>query len=252
MSTDTKTSPGQKFFFDQNNFDDDHEEELEELEPPPPMFSEAELASAKRKALQEGINEATLKEKNSRAQHLNMVMDQVLAQMATLFEQESAREDRYEAEAVNLTKAVFETVFPHYAQRKGFEELLEALKTVTQKYSKQDTVIVRVNPDLVDGITTYMQKLSTKNPEIRVEVSGDAHLKDTQCGLSWKNGGAAHDPYALAQEILAILDDGLAGKPLNSHDNKEIPSSETPEEAPVAESETPDDHNPDSKEQPDE
>lgn len=252
MNTDTKPRRDQKFFFDQNNFDDDHEEEIEELEPPPPMFSEAELDAAKRRAHQDGHKEATLAEKDSRAQHLNAVMDQVLANMSTLFDQEQAREKRFEEETVNLTKAIFETVFPYYAQREGYNELLHALRTIAEKHSKQDAVVVRVNADLVDGITTYLKKIETKNPDIRFEVTGDARITDTSCHLSWKSGGASHDPKALAQEILAILDDGLAGLPANSHDNKEIQSSETLEQEPPAPDAEPDEPHPDPKEQTDE
>lgn len=248
MNTDTKPRKDQKFFFDQNNFDDDHEEELEDLEPPPPMFSEAELEAAKKKAYQEGHNDATLHEKNSRAQHLNAVMDQVLANMGTLFDQENAREKRYEDEAVSLTRSIFETVFPYYSQREGYNELLHALKTITDKHSKQDGVVVHVNPDLVEGITTYLKKIETKNPDIRFEVAGDAHITDTRCRLSWKSGGAAHDPKALAQEILAILDDGLAGKPTNSHDNEgtQPPTADVDDQAPEEDNQG--EHNPDSKE----
>ena len=252
MSTDTKTLSDEKFFFDQHNFDDHHEEEPEDLEPPPPVFSEAELAAAKKKAYQEGHNAATLAEKDSRAQHLNMVMDQVLAQMGSIFDQENTREERYEAEAVNLTRSIFETVYPHYAERAGFDELLSALKTITDKYSKQDAVVVRINPDFVDGITTYLKKIETKNPDIRFEVKGDANIKDTACRLSWKNGGAAHDPQALAQEILAILDDGLAGRTTNSHDDSEMQSSDAPDQTPSAEDLKPKDDNPDPKENSDE
>ncbi|MBL4805236.1 MAG: hypothetical protein JKY71_10255 [Alphaproteobacteria bacterium] len=252
MNTDTKPRKEQKFFFDQNNFDDDHEEEVEEIEPPPPMFSEAELESAKRKAFKEGHNEATLEEKNSRAQHLNAVMDQILANMSTLFEQDDAREKRFEEEAVNLTRSIFETVFPYYSQREGYNELLHALKTITDKHSKQDAVIVRVNPDLVDGITTYLKKIETKNPDIRFEVAGDANITDTSCHLSWKNGGASHDPKALAQEIFAILDDGLAGKPANSHDNEGTQPPAAPVEDQATDDASEGEHNPVSKEQSDE
>lgn len=252
MNTDTKSRHEEKFFFDQNNFDDDHEEEIEELEPPPPMFSEAELEAAKKKAYQDGHNDATLAEKDSRAQHLNAVMDQVLAQMGSLFEQEDARESRFEAEAVNLTRSIFETVFPYYSEKEGYNELLHALKTITDKHNKQDAVVVRVNPDLVDGITTYLKKIETKNPDIRFEVSGDAHITDTSCRLSWKSGGAAHDPKVLAQEILAILDDGLAGSPTNSHDNEGTQLSEAPEVEDKPENTSADEHNPDLKEHSDE
>ena len=252
MNTDTKPRKDQKFFFDQNNFDDDHEEELEELEPPPPMFSEAELEAAKKKAYQEGHNAATLAEKDSRAQHLNAVMDQVLDQMSTLFDQENAREKRYEEEAVTLTRSIFETVFPFYSQREGYSELLHALKMITDKHSKQDAVVVRVNPDLVEGITTYLKKIETKNPDIRFEVSGDAHITDTSCRLSWKSGGAAHDPKSLAQEILAILDDGLAGKPANSHDDEGVQPPAPPVEDESADDASEGEHNPVSKEQTDE
>lgn len=252
MSTDTKTLDDKKFFFDQHNFDDDHEEEPEELEPPPPVFSEAQLEAAKSKAYQEGHNAATLAEKDSRSQHLNMVMDHILAQMSGVFAHENDREARYETEAVELTRAVFEAAFPYYTERVGFDELLNALKTITDKHSKQDTVTVRVNPDYVDGISTYLKKIEIKNPDIRFEVTGDANINDTTCRLSWENGGAGHNPNALAQEILAILDDGLAGRPTNSHDNEDTQSSEAPAQETIAEDATTDDDNPDLKEQPDE
>lgn len=255
MSTDTKTLDDEKFFFDQHNFDDDHEEEPEELEPPPPVYSEAQLEAAKKKAYQDGHNAATLAEKESRAQHLNMVMDRVLAEVSVVFAHEDEREARYETEAVNLTRAVFETAFPYYAERVGFDEMLNALKTITDKYSKQDAVTVRINPDYVDGITTYLKKIEVKNPDIRFDVTGDANIKDTTCRLSWNKGGAAHDPGALAQEILAILDDGLAGRPTNSHDNEDTQSSEAPAQETqetIAEDAQTDDDNPDLKEQPDE
>lgn len=229
MTRDTVANTDEKYFFDQNIFDEDGNIEgeiIEEEEPPVPVFSEAELAAARRKAFEDGKAEATQAEKSSRAQHLANVLEQLSADFSSLFTQETAREKLYEREAVSLVQSVFEKLFPYYAEKTGFEELAEALKEVIETRSGQQKVLVCVAPDVVEGVNAFLDKLRAHNPAVSFDVESDETLSGTACRLSWDHGGALHDTNAMAEEVLGILNDGLAAKGANSHYERDIQPSE--------------------------
>ena len=258
MIKDTVSNASEeKFFFDQNVFDEEdvNDAELEEEEPPPPVFSEDELEAAKNAAFQKGHAQATLEEKNSREQHLATLLQTLTKDMSTLFAQEEAREKLYEREVVALTSSIFEKLFPVYASAHSFDELKSALGSVLQSHGQKQDVIVRVNPDYSEGVETFLQTLKQSDPNIRFSVQSDETLQGTTCNLSWKDGGALHDNEALANEILGILQDGLAAQPSKGHDSEDtgqMGAAEPPET--VSEPQTPEtsSDNPALEEKPDE
>ena len=224
MKPDQVPDREEKFFFDQNIFDEhgNIESEIEEdLEPPPPMFNEAELEAAKKAAFQEGHRKAKEASEASIEKHLTAVMDSVAENMAVLFASEAKREKIYEREVVTLVLAIFETLFPHYYNKHGLEELRRAVASIIEQQSGQQAVCVMVHPDMVAGINEYMKKLQAGNADILFTVQGDANLEQHACRLAWKNGGAVHDIGAMAASILEVLKDGLAGSDASSHDRRE-------------------------------
>lgn len=258
MTKETVSHSSEKFFFDQNIFDEDgniESELIEDEEPPIPTFSEEQLETAKRKAFQQGHNKASEEEKNSREQHLAQVMEVLSTDIATLFAQEKAREELYEREAVNLVQSVFEKLFPFYAEEAGFSELTSALKEIIESRSSTQKILVQVAPEFTDGVTTFLNTLKEQNPAFLFEVCGEQSLQGTACRLSWENGGALHDTEAMAEEILGILKDGLAAKGANSHDKRDIQSSDAEDSNALPEEDTAQEDKPDQaelKEKPDE
>ena len=258
MIKDTVSNASEeKFFFDQNVFDEEdvNDAEIEEEEPPPPVFSEEELEAAKKSAFQKGHAQATLEEKNSREQHLATLLQTLTKDMSTLFAQEQAREKLYEDEVVALTHSIFQKLFPVYAAEHSFDELKNALGSVLQSHAQKQEVIVRVNPDFSEGVEAFLQDLKQTDPHIRVSVQSDDTLVGAACALSWKDGGALHDNAAMADEILGILQDGLAAQPSTGHDSEEtgqMNEAEPPEA--ISEPQTPEtsSDNPDLEEKPDE
>ena len=224
MKPDQVPDREEKFFFDQNIFDEDGniESELEEdLEPPPPMFSEDELETAKKAAFQEGHRKAKEASEASHEKHLLAVMDSIAENMAILFASEAKREKIYEREVVTLVLAIFETLFPHYYNKHGLEELRRAVSSIIEQQSGQQAITVKVHPDMVAGINEYLKKLQVQNSDILLSVQGDANLEQHACSLAWENGGAVHDIGAMAASILEVLKDGLAGSGASSHDSIE-------------------------------
>ncbi|MEZ5815094.1 MAG: hypothetical protein R3E13_10335 [Alphaproteobacteria bacterium] len=219
MAADTK----EKFLFDQNIFDEHGNiEGFPEGEDIPVVFSEAELEAAKKDAFERGRAQAAQEATDSREHKLSIVLDTLSKDMRTLFAQETAREKLYEREAVELTRQVFEKLFPYMAEKHGFEELSGALETVLRRHSGKASVQVRVHPASSEGVTDFLRQLQTQNPDIRFEVLGDETLGAAACKLSWDHGGALHDMNAAAEEVLGILKDGLAGSAATGHDKEVV------------------------------
>lgn len=233
MRKNTVEDIKQKFFFDMNIFDEDGNIEsdlIEDEEPPLPVFSEAELEAAKKSAFQKGYDQAMHEAKNSRAQHLTGVLDVLSRNMDSLIHQDNEREELYERETVNLTLRIFETLFPYYTAQHGFGELTGALTRVLENHAQQTLILVKVAPDMVEGVEKIFNRLRAQNPELRYRVQGDDMLSAQACAVSWDNGGALHNNQAMADEILGILQeqlqDGLAGDRSNRHDDGQEISDE--------------------------
>jgi flagellar assembly protein FliH len=210
-----KENPGkEKFYFDVNIFD----EKEEPLEPPPPMFSEAELAAARKKSFDEGRQQGLKESGESRDQEVAKAIEVIAKNMAILFAAENQREKTYEVEAVRLCLSVFQKAFPLYQEKFGLEELQRHLESILKRQEGQKQILIYVTPALADGITASLAKIKEKTPDLNFSVQGDETLKPGACRLSWADGGAVRNPETLAAEIEGALKELLAGAGTKVHD----------------------------------
>lgn len=224
----------EKFFFHKNIFDEEEvEEEIEDPPPPPPTFSEEELAEARKsgyeKGKRDGIAEATKAEKESRSQFVASVLQRIGDETATLYAQEHERAKLYEDEVAGLCLKIFEKLFPVYNEHHGFDELTSSIGEILQKQKNQIEIKIQVQPDIVDAIQKMVGALGDKGFETKFSVLPDETLSDGACRMSWNNGGALRDPENLAEQIKALMQQTLAGKATNRHDEDDsvIKNNET-------------------------
>lgn len=206
-----------KFMFDTNFFDD----RLEEIdgEPPPPTFSLEELEAAKAESYKQGFDKATEESANSLNQAIANTLSKISKAIAPLFAAEQTREERFEQEALHLSLHIFETLFPVYKEAYGFEELKQTLANVIEKNRDTRTINVYVAPELSEGVGAHMGKLVAQAPDMSFEVNEDETLTGTtDCRLSWQDGGAFHNPGAVAKEVGTLLKQTLAQKGFTRHD----------------------------------
>ncbi|MBX2833417.1 MAG: hypothetical protein KTR28_00430 [Micavibrio sp.] len=194
-----------KFFFDMHSFDEVKEEEEEDLPPPPPTFSEEELSAEKIKGYKEGYAKAQEDEKAGRDQAIATTLSRIASNISPLVIAETEREKRFEQEAVHLVQHIFKTLYPHYASKCGFEELKSTLNEVLENNRTETTIQIYVAQNMLEGITTHLNSLSASQANLSFEVSADPTLEDTACRLSWKEGGASHNPEKIALSIQKIL-----------------------------------------------
>lgn len=233
MSGADNSGAEKKFFFNMHNFDDEvmdgdlledeitkEEEEVEDLPPPPPLFTERELEAAKKLAFNEGHKMGVQDTEAAREATLNDIMQRLSNDVGILFSNEIAREKAYERDVLKLVHAIFERVFPALYERHGFEALTAHLESILQDQQGQKHIAIRIAPDYAQDITAFMDKLLERNPSLNFSVKSDETLQGECFSLDWDDGGAIYDSPALADRILANLDEILASEAVPSHNEK--------------------------------
>lgn len=219
-----KKTPKDKslFYFRQNIFDEGYVAPDEA--PPAPTFSEEELEAAKKEAFEsgkrEGIQQTTQREQSARAQFVAKALDKIASTTQELFGEEEQREQRFQAEAVALASRIFESLYPVYEEKYGFENLKFHIESVLKKHSKTPTIEIYVSENNVEGIQQFLNDLTTKGHNGIFDVYVDKNLDDSACRLSWPQGGSYFNNSEMAEEIRGILAQTLAGTDVNSHDSK--------------------------------
>lgn len=217
----------EKFLFNKNIFDEPDEEEPEiEEEPPAPTFSEEELEAARKTAYEEaykkGREEALEESRKSVEQKLSDVLANIEASTGQIFAEEIKREQLFEKEAVHLTLSLFETLFPLYKEKTGFEELNTAIKNIIEKQQAAGLIRIEVHPDMVERVKNIFKDTPALQADQRFEITDHPHLSEHACRLSWKNGGGLYDLDAMAKEAHSIILEHLDMPPspsLSDHDN---------------------------------
>lgn len=217
---------GEKFLFNQNIFDEPDIEEEEDVElPPPPTFSEEELETVRKttydKAYEAGKQDGIKAERTSRDEIVAQTLQKISHDTGLLFSAEDERERIFEAEALRMTLAIFEKLFPLYKHEHGFDELKTAVENVLKKQEGQSQIVIEVHPDNVEGIKNHIHSLGQYGHDPhRYEIKGTENLDESAFRLRWKDGGAIRDVKTITDEIEAIIKDTLAGTLTNSHDSK--------------------------------
>ena len=200
---------GRKYFFDLNNFDGNSIPEPEEdLPPPPPVFSEDELAAAKKISFEEGRAVGHEQEKQSRAQYIAGQISELNTQILSLVLSEQMREKRFEHEVIHLCRALMSRAFPSFTVSNGYFEVENVISRVIANQPKSQ-IYIEVPKEDAEDVKTYL--LSLKNIETdRLHIIGIDGLSKGSCRMKWQDGGAIRDHHALVNEILAELDEVLA------------------------------------------
>lgn len=217
----------EKFLFNVHVFDAEDapepEEIAEDVPPPPPVFSEAELAAARRKSFNEGKAEAEAAFQESHEKKIAATLDVLVSEISSLFSAEAARERRFEREVVELADALFSHVYPLYKEMHGFDALLRAITDIVTAQQGQARIRIQVHGSVLDGVQTHLAQMKTQQPDLNFTVEANDALDETACKLDWDHGGAYASPEDLALKIKALLQETLAKNAPNRHDKNIAP-----------------------------
>lgn len=228
--------PARKFLFDVHDFDDPNKEDEpeEELPPPPPVFTEEELDRARRESFQKGHHEAQVESDNSRARRIADLLDVISREFSTLFAAEDLRNAQYEAEAVRLSLAVFQRLFPAMNSKYGFEEIKKIITEVLESQREQSVIKLEIHPDYVEPIQEHVKRVIKQGHMAgECQILANHTLGPADCRLSWENGGALRDAGSVAEDIESHMQHILADRPRLRDNRRSEIKAPNPAEAPA-------------------
>lgn len=237
-----------KFYFDVNIFDAPPKEEVDDnLPPPPPTFSEEELAAAKDIAFEQGRQQGQREERESREQQVAQTLSVVADNFSHLFAAETVRESVFEKEALRLTMASLDLLFPSINEKIGRDEVYKIIEKTLSAHRKTKEIKIFVPNGFKGEIETLISRIrSTEHEDVLWRVTEDGALTDGDCRLEWSDGGAVRDTVRTARDIRrnieVILGESLPQTvDLSDSDmaDSDVLSKEKHESAPEAEGEKP-------------
>ncbi len=199
-----------KFFFDVNIFDAPSKDENLDLPPPPPVFSEEELAAAKDIAFEQGRQQGQKEQKESREQLIAQSLSKIAESFSRLFAAETIRENIFEKEAIRLSLATLDLLFPLLNARIGRDEVYKIIEKTLTDHRKTKEIKICVAAGMRGEIEALITRLRTDEHEpVLWRVIEDPGLTQGDCTLEWSDGGAVRDSVKSAREIRRHLEELL-------------------------------------------
>lgn len=220
-----------KFLFDLNVFDappPEAEEELEDIPPPPPTFSEEEMSVAKDMAYEQGRQQGQKDQLESREQYVATSLDQIAQNFSQLFAAETMREIVFEKEALRLSVAALDLLFPLLNEKLGREEVHNIIEKTLIAHRKTKEILIQVPSGMKGEIETLINRLHDEDQaHVAWRVVEVADMPSGNCILEWSDGGAVRDSVRSAAEIrrqitalfgapIAVLDESALSETGNS------------------------------------
>lgn len=221
LPQDSPQDSTSRFFFNLKNFDEEYVEEVEDEEPPEPTFSEAELTLARKEGFQKGKEEGKAEAEASREKQIAGILGAIKDTVVNLIAEEQNRNELFETEAVLLSKAIFEKLFPTLNASQGLNEVETIIKTVLSDRRTNPEIIIEVPTEYAESVQQRLDEgFNNDMTDGKCIVKGVDNMDTGACRLSWDNGGAQRDISALTEEIHRQLEEALADRP-KLDDNKE-------------------------------
>ncbi|MGZ9109361.1 MAG: flagellar protein FlbE [Micavibrio sp.] len=202
-----------KFLFDVHNFDGNKDkDDLVEVEPPPPVFSQEELAAAKKEAFAAGKKEGLTEALNSFEQQVTETLAVIRDNFSILFDAEDRRSRVFEKESVQLAYTVFIKAFPALNEKYGMEEVRSTVSNILETVREQPEIVIDVPPAYTDVIQRHIDGLLRQDNGPRCIIRGNDNLGAGQCKLAWVNGTATRNPGQLTEQMRTQIEHLLADK----------------------------------------
>ena len=192
-----------KFLFDVNIFDAPPKEEIiEDLPPPPPVFSEDELSAAKDMAFEQGRQLGQKEQIESREQYIAQTLDKIAQSFSKLFAAEIVRESIFEKEALRLSIATLDLIFPVLTEKLGQEEVTKVIEKTLTSHRKTKEINICIPEDTAKEVESLIARIRVDDHDKSLwRITENHTLLAGDCTLEWSDGGAVRDSVRTAHDI---------------------------------------------------
>lgn len=187
------------------------EDELEEIIP---TFSEEEVELARQQGFDAGKQEGLAATTEVLTKQINETLTQINQKLATAFQSQDSVNEELPRAAIAVALGVCKKMLPAVAEKYSFDEIERVLNDVFEKIVEEPSVKIIVHSSAFDEIKDRIDDLSaSKGYQGRTIIQADETMAPGDCKIEWANGGSERSNTALWQEIIAIIQRNLGGKP---------------------------------------
>lgn len=159
--------------------------------PPEPTFSEADLASEKSTAFEEGrqagIAEANAEITSQSTSHLQ----HITAQLAVLHDKQQLANETHAATLAQVTSEITSKLLPYYALTHGTQEIVSFVRDCLVPILDDSRVIIRLPTESKDHLEEQLRQVADEAGfEGRLLVVANSEMGPADATVEWDGGGA--------------------------------------------------------------
>lgn len=215
-----------KFLFNNRDFSEQgmeaHRQAVINAPPPPPTFTESELDAARQEGYKKGFEQAKHEHEESLELKATQLLSEILLQIQGLVTAETLRHAKAENDALKLSLAMLEQLYPVLLERLAGEQLIYDAQILLAEARGQEDITIHIHPEMMHALSEKFAGVEG----IKIVSNTDLSLHDIT--LNWPHGGAQikrDDTYKSLQQLVRdTLDGGVQQKPV------EISSAALPED----------------------
>ena len=174
--------------------------------PPAPVFSEEDMALARRQGYERGKKEGIAEMLAGIEQKMATALDKIASQSETLFRIQSDANETIQREAAALSLAIARKLFPKLNEDHGLDEVVAVAQGVLAKLIREPRITISVDEGVAESIATRLSDfLKKRGFQGELSVRGDGELGPGECRIEWMGGDAIRDVGTLLSEIEAAI-----------------------------------------------
>jgi flagellar assembly protein FliH len=249
---------GEKFLFDLN-FDDldilkeiseqeveiDEGAESEDAEPEEEIitFTEEEMNSQRKLALEEGKQQGVSETLDGIENNIADVFTKIDETISGLFKIQREENERTRKEAISVALAIVEKLFSSLDREHGFDEVIKMTEDTLEGLLREPAITIYVNGAYADSMDERLKEfLGRRDFQGNVHVTGDTELAAGDCRIEWATGSGKRSSAMIleaAQDVIAnnLNSELLAPNELPEPDETALPEiidqPEQPQELPA-------------------
>jgi len=211
---------GRPFLFDENLFDEEGNiirSDIPVDETLIPRHTDITLQETKKNAYEKGLAEGRAQAIQSQEQEILKLLQKIEKTFPLLVADETARNEKYEAEAIHLCYSILRKTLPHLMAKHNFDELKLKITHALDNIEKKSVIKIAIHESSLEALKKYLTDSGiTEHKNITFASSTTIPVGD--CHISWDDGGANLSRTKMVQTIQDILQETLADHNIHIQD----------------------------------
>jgi flagellar biosynthesis/type III secretory pathway protein FliH len=157
-----------------------------------------------KRGFEEGVVQGELGALRKSEQHQQNAFIEIYKCVDAIIQQESIYDRKMESVVVNLVTTLMKKVLPYYFNKYGVDEIEHAIRYIISTLLDHQDIGIFVSPRTIEYISERIADIQGCFPN-KITLHADDALKEWECRIDWKGGGARWSQPHLLDNIQEIF-----------------------------------------------